>query len=151
MRNPDRVDRLKSRLRRLGLDALLISNPSNIYYLSGFNGHDSYSLITQDRKYIITDFRYTEQAEKETEGFEIIDRPSSLFKKTASLIAKCSLKRTGFESSHLTVGEADIISGSINKKLYSTFGLIGKLRAIKDQQEIKLIKRAAAIAKKAYK
>ncbi|NQT95730.1 MAG: aminopeptidase P family protein, partial [Candidatus Omnitrophica bacterium] len=50
-----------------------------------------------------------------------------------------------------TVGEADIISGSIKKKLYSTFGLIGKLRAIKDQQEVGLIKKAAAIAKKAYK
>jgi Xaa-Pro aminopeptidase len=60
-----RCRRLRSAFARLSLDSLLISKKENIYYLSGFTGDDSLLLITGDQSFLITDFRYREQAEKE--------------------------------------------------------------------------------------
>lgn len=142
----NRIDSLKRILRRHKLDAILISNPSNIYYISGFRGSDSCCLVSTLEKFIITDFRYAEQARKETSGFEIISAPGGLFRKTAKLIKKLSFKKIGFESHHLTVRQAQLIRKALGQRLYSTYHLIEKLRAIKEPDEIANIKKAAAIA-----
>jgi len=142
-----RIQKVKKILERLELDAILVSNPSNIYYLSSFSGHDSYLLITKEDDYVITDFRYTQQAKKEADGFEVVDLPSSLFKKTANLIERLKLKRIGFESAYMSVKEAQVLSSASNRRLHPTFGLIEKLRIIKDEQELKLIKKAASLAR----
>lgn len=147
----NRIDRLRHALRRHKVDAILISNPSNIYYISGFRGTDSYSLISTLEKFIITDFRYTEQAQKETVDFEIVGGQTNLFKKTAELIKKLSLKKIGFESHHLTVKEAQVIGDALGKSLCPTFQLIEKLRVIKEAGEIAAIKRAAAITRDVLK
>ena len=48
-----------------GLDAVLITHPSDLAYLSGFTGDDSIGLLTPRRMALLTDFRYTEQAARE--------------------------------------------------------------------------------------
>ena len=65
----ERLEKLKSILTSRRSDAILISDPSNIYYISAFSGTDSYCLVTRSESYIITDFRYQEQARKEAAGF----------------------------------------------------------------------------------
>lgn len=142
----NRIDRLRRILRRHKLDAIIISNPSNIYYISGFRGSESYCLVSTLEKFIITDFRYTEQAHKETADFEIVNSRERLFEKTAKLIKKLSFKKIGFESHHLTVRQAQLISKALGKRLYPTYHLIEKLRVIKEPNEIANIKKAAAIA-----
>lgn len=146
-----RIDRLRLILRRNRLDAILVSNPSNIYYLSGFRGTDSYSLITILENFIITDFRFTEQAQREAVGFEVVSRGTNLFKNTAQLIKRLSLKKIGFESHHLTVKETQVIGEVLGKRLYPTFQLIEKLRIIKEAAEIASIKKAAGITKTVLK
>lgn len=142
----NRIDRLRRILRRHKLDAIIISNPSNIYYISGFRGSDSYCLVSTLEKFIITDFRYTEQAHKETADFEIVSGQERVFEKTAKLIKKLSFKKIGFESHHLTVRQTQLISKALGKRLYPTYHLIEKLRVIKEPNEIANIKKAAAIA-----
>jgi len=142
-----RIKNLKKAIKRLNLDAILVSNPSNIYYISLFYGHDSYMLITKKRDYIITDFRYTEQAKREARGFEIIDKPASLLKKTAAIASDLRLKRIGFESAYMSVREAALLSKGLKRRLYPTLGVIEKQRIIKEEDEIRLIKKAANIAK----
>lgn len=146
-----RIKRLRRTLRRNKLDAIIISKPSNIYYISGFRGTDSYCLISTLESFIITDFRFTEQARKETVDFEIVSNSASLFKKTTRLIKKLSLKKIGFESRHLTVKEAKGISDALGKRLYPTFRVIERLRIIKEAGEIATIKKAAAVARDVLK
>ena len=56
-----RQARLDEVLREEGLDALLISSPVNVTYLTGFSGESSYLVLTRERPILVSDFRFTEQ------------------------------------------------------------------------------------------
>lgn len=145
------MDKVRRGLKRLKIEALLVSNPSNIFYLSGFYGQDSILLVTPDENYIITDFRFEQEAKKHALGFEIILGPGNLYQKTARLIKRLSLKRLGFESGHLTVEREDSLTSLIAGKLLPVSGLIENLRVIKYPDEIEAIKTSACITKKVLK
>ena len=57
--------RARELLRARGLDAALTARPANIRYISGFAGTESYLYLSAERAVILTDSRYTLQAEKE--------------------------------------------------------------------------------------
>ena len=57
----DRIKKTRRALKRFNAQALIVSNPSNIFYLSGFRGDDSVLLVTPDENYIITDFRFEQE------------------------------------------------------------------------------------------
>ena len=59
---------LTRRLRPLGLDALLVSNPVNVTYLTGFSGDSSVLVLTRDRALLVSDPRYTGQIADECPG-----------------------------------------------------------------------------------
>ena len=80
-----RINKLRNILRREKLDAILISNPQNIRYISGFSGTDSYCLLTLHDSFIVTDFRYDEQAREESPDSEVISQGDGLFKKPLRL------------------------------------------------------------------
>ena len=147
----ERVKKAQSILKHNRLDALIISDPSNIFYLSGFCGHDSFALVTRDGNYIITDFRYKQEAEERTSCFEIVSGDKSLYEKTASLIKRLHLKRVGFESGHITIKVFEVLSSYLKEKLHPLSGPIQKLRIIKSADEIKLLKASADIAKRTLK
>ena len=71
MSGVNRLGRLRERLRKEGLDAILISSPENRRYLSGFTGSAGYLLVSQDDASLATDFRYMEQAAMQAPDFQI--------------------------------------------------------------------------------
>ena len=151
MINSDRINKVRRSLKRLKIEALLVSNPSNIFYLSGFSSHDSVLLVTLDGNYIITDFRFEQEAKKSAVGFEVTSGRGNLYQKIARLIKRLSAKRIGFESGHLTVKRRDLLTSLITGKLLPVSGLIEGLRVIKYPDEIKSIKTSARITKKVLK
>ena len=151
MINVDRINKIRRRLKSLRLDALLVSNPSNIFYLSGFSAHDSVLLVTLEANYIITDFRFEQAAKKSVFGFEVIAKPDNLYQKISRIIRCLSLKRVGFESGHMTVRGAELLTNLIAVRLIPVSGLIENLRVIKYPDEISAIKTSACIAKKVLK
>ena len=146
-----RLHDLRISLRRLSLEALVISDPSNIFYISGFRGHDSCCLVTSSSGIIITDFRYSQEASAAAAGFQIICGPGALIEKTGLLISKRSLKKVGFESSNMSYKDASALSRLANKKLIPVDNVIEDLRIIKAPAEIRLMTRAADIARLALK
>ena len=68
----DNYKKVQDIIRKLELDAILISNGNNMHYLSGFTGETGYLYISGSRHAVLTDFRYTIQAELEAEGYEVI-------------------------------------------------------------------------------
>ena len=74
-----RLDALRSRLTAERLDALLVSTPANIRYLSGFTGSLAYLLIgSADQAEIFGDSRYWVQMEQEAVGLTLVrSGPSS--------------------------------------------------------------------------
>jgi Xaa-Pro aminopeptidase len=147
----ERIVKLRRVLKRLKIDSFLVSNPSNIFYLSGFTGNDSLLLLTDSSAHIITDFRYAEEAQASSEGFSIISEQKGLIKKAAFAIKKEHVRRVGFEPYHMTVMEKSVLSGMVKAKFLATEYLVEKLRMVKDAGEIEKIKKAAGIAKKTLK
>ena len=106
----------REQLRRLlpaeGLDALMISSPVNVTYLTGFTGESSFLLLTRDRAVLISDQRFTEQIMEECPGLDAAIRPptQTVYQKTAEVVPQLELHTVGFESYHLTVAELEFFS-----------------------------------------
>jgi Xaa-Pro aminopeptidase len=142
-----RIDKVKRVMARLNLDALLVSMPSNIFYLSGFPGHDSLLLVTKHSNHLITDFRYEEQARMLGEDFRVSSDTGGLFQKTADIVKSAKIKRIGYESHHITVRCRDILCNTVKADCSPTFNIIEKLREVKDIAEIGKIKSSVKITR----
>jgi len=164
LRQADRLVRLRAVMREQSLDAFLVSNPENRRYLSGFTGHDSGAdsagtlLVTLDAVALITDGRYTEQAEHECPGLRVILREGEFTAKAAEAILETGAGRVGFEATHVTVALRDDLATALAEKagenpapeLMATRKVIEPLRAVKDADELAAIERAVAITDETF-
>lgn len=147
------ICKLESRIKRLfdnaeGYDAFFISSYPNIFYYSGFESEDGFLLITQERRILITDSRYTVQAKEQAPDFEIIDIASGL-KKVFSGIKENII---GFEDSHMTVSGYERIKDALSdwQELKNAQIVINAPRLIKDDEEIKKIEEAERMGDEAF-
>ncbi len=148
----NRLQRLRDELQALKIDAVLVSNPENRQYLSGFTGSAGYLIVSQDDAVLATDFRYVEQAAEQAAGFRverIAGGPGWLPKMATEL----GVRRLGFESESLTVAVHSTFKKAIaeagngeSSRLVSTVGLAERLRATKEDGEMALLTRAVEIA-----
>lgn len=67
-----RVNKLRTLMKKNDLSGFLVTSPYNLRYLTNFTGTTGLAVITLDKAFFITDFRYTEQAAEQAQGFEII-------------------------------------------------------------------------------
>jgi Xaa-Pro aminopeptidase len=146
----NRIKSLRRKFAENKIEAILVSQPENLYYLSGCEGLEGYLLITEDRNILITDFRYIEQSQRQSPDYEIFQIKGKMADWLTGLFGSVRLNRLGFESSHLTVSALKQISSLIKKvesnpRLLPVNGLIESLRAVKDSEEIKRISSAIKI------
>ncbi len=135
------------------LDLLLVTNPFNVTYLTGFSGESSYLAVGRDRTILISDGRFVQQMADECPGLETHFRPTSqtLPQVTAEVLSKLGIRSVGFESGHLTVAEWETL-----RELTKTIDWKGKpdrverLRIIKDASEVAQICEAIGIAERAF-
>ncbi|PAJ76005.1 Xaa-Pro aminopeptidase [Pseudoalteromonas sp. NBT06-2] len=146
-----RQSQCRSQLVEQNLDALLVLGFENLRYLSGFSGHAAYGIITLEQNYLITDYRYAEQATKECCDFEIITRDRE--KETLGACIKRHLgstKTLGFDAAFVNVAMwQDVCKAFSNIATLPITGMIERQRMVKDHWEIKQTKLAAAIADQA--
>ena len=129
------------------LDGFLVSKPANVFYLSGFSGEGSL-LITPGNSYLITDFRYREEAWEEARGFRAVLLGKSAPVETAArIIFRLRLKRIGFESCWLSYREYRRLKAELKgEKLISTERTLEAMRMIKEPSEVRLIFQSCQIA-----
>ena len=95
-----RIRTIRSRLKKEGIDCLIVSKQANVSYVTGFCGDDSWAVIGPRGVYLLTDNRYTEQAKGQCSNCTIIERKESLTKAAASLVNRLkSAKKTAIENS----------------------------------------------------
>src|SRR5580765_7694862 len=70
-----RRSKLKRLVRKEGVQGLLVTNFTNVTYLTGFTGDDSYLLLIGDKAVIVSDPRYTTQLEQDCPDLEASIRP----------------------------------------------------------------------------
>lgn len=156
-----RVAALRGRLREDGLDALLVTNPENRRYLSGFTGHDDGAdsagtlVVTGTQTLLITDGRYVEQSAEECPGLSVVVRQKALPVVAAGVVRDLGARRVGFEAAHLTVALAEGLATTASEQgipveLVSTREVVEHQRVVKDAEEIAAIERAMAITDETF-
>jgi Xaa-Pro aminopeptidase len=148
-----RRDKLRHSLRKAGVDALLVTNFTNVTYLTGFSGDDSYLFVLAKGEVLISDPRYTTQLEQECPGLEASIRPpgEGMVETVARIAKRARVGKLGVEASSLTVAVRDSIATELPKTaLVSTADLVENLRLIKDRDEVSEIRRAIWYAERAF-
>lgn len=138
---------------RAGIDALLVTDFTNVTYLTGFTGDDSYLLIRGDGETIISDPRYTTQLSEECPGVDLDIRPpgKGIMQATARLIRQAAVNRLGVEADSMTIGLRDRLVDKLPKlEITPVSGAVEKLRQVKEKEEVALIRKAAWQAEKAF-
>lgn len=148
-----RRDKLREAIQQTGADALLVTNFTNVTYLTGFTGDDSYLLVTGDGQELLSDPRYTTQLEEECPGLTIqIRQPGTKMNEwTAQIVQQAPVGKLAIESQSMTVGQLDALKELMPSLEFSPVaGLVEKLRLIKDEQEVEAIRAAARMAERAF-
>ncbi|MBM3814144.1 MAG: aminopeptidase P family protein [Acidimicrobiia bacterium] len=132
------------------LDALLVSSPANIRYLSGFTGSNALLLVTSGHSWLLTDPRYTIQASQESDcKTTIVNGP--LLKKVHPILTRQRIRNLGYEPGHLTVESFHWLVDELPKstRVKPGGGLVEQLRLIKSRREIEAIRGAVQLNSKA--
>lgn len=153
----NRLAMLRQSLAPESPDALWIIQPENRRYLSGYKASDTQInessgslLITGKKAFLITDSRYTIEAEREAVDFEVITFKKDLVTELTGLLTRLKAKTLGFEGDHLTWTLHREILKRLKTlepqvRLTPIDGLIGRMREVKDKSEIKAMKASADI------
>jgi len=140
------VSAVTKSLKKLSLDAAVITSGANVSYLTGFSGDDSWALILGRRTFLLTDSRYAEQALKECPSCKVVQRSKSLAEEAANIIARSkNIKTVGVEDT-TSVASFDTIRKKIGVKVKKISRVVENIRAIKSSEEIACIKKANNIA-----
>jgi Xaa-Pro aminopeptidase len=168
MAKAERIERLRAQLAEQDLAALFVSAPAedihhtigaNRRYLSGFTGSMGHLLITLDTAFIAVDFRYFEQAERESPEFTLLQANGGMKKWLPELISEAKLggQKLGFESGGVTYGMYAALRDAVAEvaetdrpSLVPTEGVVEGLRAIKEPEEIEALDRAVALGDAAF-
>jgi len=146
-----RQQNLRKVLDERGLDGMLITNLTNVRYISGFTGSAASCLITPEGQYFVTDGRYIEQSKAQVKGFErFIDMNSHL-----SQIKDNNLNPNGFklafEGDHMSYAlYENMISMFPNTKWENSSMILEDLASVKDDHELECIRTAVEVTDKVY-
>jgi Xaa-Pro aminopeptidase len=146
-----RIKAICRRLNKRKISCLVLTKPANVTYATGFLGEDSWAVIAKGRVYLLTDSRYTEQAQGECPCCTIIERTDSLPETLAKLVKKLKSIRSITVEASASLGDFGQLRRVIKGRLKSAANIIEMLRSIKDGSEVAAIKAAASIAAKALK
>ncbi len=152
----ERILKLGQGLTKVKAKAILISNPSNIRYLSGFVGsseteREVWMLIVDKNIYFFTDARYYDSIKYSVFSIKnlqtkLIDSEHKLTDQIAHILENKKIKKLGFEQDDLRYSEWSKISKVLSKiELMAMPSLVTDLRQIKSNDEIKKLKNACQL------
>ncbi len=141
---------IKSRLRRRKLDGFIVFDRADVRYLSGFSGSSGFLFLSGGGDYLLTDFRYHEQAEKESPGFILDSSCKNPVEKLKGIMTGGRVKTAAFESECLTYRfYRKLASELAPARLEPADGWVRKLRAVKTPGEVRKIKASCRAADRA--
>jgi Xaa-Pro aminopeptidase len=149
----ERLSALKRVLKARGVSAFLVTDPFNIFYLSGFRAENACLLITtSSRNFVITDFRFREEA-GEVNNFSTALIKTSTKELLLEILRGEDIKKVAFESDSFSYARALAFRNALKRGQVAFLplsGVVEDMRMRKDAGEIKQIKTAVGIAKRAF-
>lgn len=141
-----RIERLRNYLNEFSLDGFLVTDESNIRYMTGFEG-EGVLLITEDSIFLISDQRFEIELSQQKLMDYVIT--TSYLKTVCEIINQHHLVAVGFEST-IQYGEYDILDELSDSDIVSIENLVETLRAVKTNDEIDKIREANQIAEEGF-
>ena len=154
-----RLKRLAAALRSTTADALLVTHPQDVRYLTGFTGSNAALVApaqpSSGRKprfkpVLFTDGRYIEQARQQTKHAGVVIAQGPVLKEACAWMQQQGWQSCAFDAEHTTVAALDTmrqwIPGKLRRKFFQPIApLTARLREIKDADEIVRMRAAAAL------
>jgi Xaa-Pro aminopeptidase len=143
-----RGERLEGLLAERELDRMVVTDLTNVRYLTGFTGTNGACVCGPGVRFFLTDFRYTERAAAEVEGWETVTIEGDWL----GGIAERLQGRFGFEDDHVPVRMLEKLKGKLADGVepVAAGGLVERLRRVKDDGELEAIEEAAKLADEVF-
>lgn len=145
-----RVRSVRAQLGNKHCDALVLTKPANVTYVTGFSGEDSWAVVAGGAVYLLTDSRYIEQAQKECPQARLVERKGPMTEAAGTLVGKLKSARTVAVEKSISLAEYQAFKKNVEVRLKAVDGLVEDLRSVKDEGELTAIRSAAAIAATAF-
>jgi Xaa-Pro aminopeptidase len=147
----DRIFRLRESMSLQEIDCMLIGSSINRRYLCNFSGSDGWLFVTGNNIYLAVDFRYIEQARKETRNIEVLHVKGAITTWLPVLLTSIGVNRLGIESEHLSVQLYSQLENAIKCSgkdifLLPSVNIVESIRATKDMMELSWIRQATQIS-----
>ena len=152
----DRLKKIKKILVKEKADALFVSNPYSIYYLTGFKTlspqeREAFVLVTKTKTYLFTDLRHDISFNDDSIEVRLITPQKNMTKNLQEIVKEEKIKTLGFEMEDLKFSEFNHFSNKLKVKLEGFKNVVTKLREIKEEGEVKSIKEACRLADECLK
>jgi len=143
-----RIETLQAKLKEEKLEAMIVSKLENIRYLTNFSGSTGFVVVTRNEAAIFVDFRYIEQAKKQTSKIEVIKTGNSQIEDVAKYIKDKKLKNACIEADSIVITRYELFEKALapKVKLVKMCGIIEEARMTKSKSELALIKKAVELA-----
>jgi Xaa-Pro aminopeptidase len=146
----NRLEKLRALIAREGLDCLVISQPENRRYISGFSGSAGVLLVSAEKALILADFRYYTQAARQAPAFELHPVTSRTETTLGEAVRQYGWHKLGIEKHDVTLEAYETWrQAAPDVEWVPTKGLVESLRQNKDAQEIALLREAVRISDEA--
>jgi Xaa-Pro aminopeptidase len=141
-----RLAALREKCRDVDADAFFGFAPPDNQYLTGFMGSTSAVIVTEREALFLCDFRYTEQAGDQVQGYAVEEVAGSLVVRTGERLKSLGVRVAAFDPACLTVAQSTSFQSAFHGVLRPVSGLVASLRMLKSRQEIARIRAASDLA-----
>jgi Xaa-Pro aminopeptidase len=146
-----RLEQLRRWIAEHELDGMLITDPLNRRYLSGFSGSAGWLLVSVEQALLAVDFRYYERAAHEAPDWSQVHVTTTPTDALIEMVAQAGVRRLGIESDHLTVAQFEEARTKVPEvTLVPVEKVVLPMRAIKERGEVRAISSAVACADAAF-
>jgi Xaa-Pro aminopeptidase len=144
-----RGDRLEQLLAERELDRMLVTDLTNVRYLTGFTGTNGACICGPGVRLFLTDFRYTERASAEVSEWETVTIEADWLKGIAERLEG----RVGFEDDQMAVRSLEKLKEKLGDgvEVVAAGGRVEKLRRVKDGEELAAIAEASKLADEVWR
>ena len=134
------------------VDGLLLTSRYSRHYGAEYDIAEGVAVVSKAGCRYFTDNRYTEAAMNGIKGFEVLDvaKGGGYVKCINQCIADFGITALGFEENYLTVSEFMLYEKNVNAKLVPFNKAINGFRAVKEEWELNIMRKAQAITDKAF-
>lgn len=145
-----RLDRLRARLAEHGVDAFVTAYGANRRYMSGFTGSAGMAVVLPSAAVLLVDGRYTEQARQQAPGWDV-RQVDAFYEALAEVLAEAGVRRCGFEEQRVSYyGWRQLQEKAGAVEWVPLAPTVERLRAVKEPHELAAMRRAIALADRAF-